>query len=138
MREPISVRILQFAAAFGMVAGITAFYTKILHVNATTVALTLLLAILVVSTVWGIVVSVAMSLAAMLAFNYYFLPPVRTFTVADPQNWVALTAFLCVSVLASHLSSRARQQAEEASQRRREIEKLYRFTQGLLESGNVI
>ncbi|MGC1595333.1 MAG: ATP-binding protein, partial [Candidatus Acidiferrales bacterium] len=61
-----------------------------------------------------------------------------TFTVADPQNWVALFAFLVVSVLASHLSTRARQQAKDAAQRRREIEKLYAFSQGLLESGNVI
>lgn len=79
-----------------------------------------------------------MSIVAMLAFNFYFLPPVGTFTVADPQNWVALFAFLVVSVLASHLSTRARQQAKDAAQRRREIEKLYAFSQGLLESGNVI
>jgi two-component system sensor histidine kinase KdpD len=79
-----------------------------------------------------------MSVVAMLAFNYYFLPPIGTFTIADPQNWVALFAFLVVSVLASHLSTRARQQAKDASQRRREIEKLYAFSQGLLESGNVI
>ncbi len=107
-------------------------------VNPTTVALSFLLAILAVSTIWGIAVSVSMSVVAMLAFNYYFLPPVGTFTVADPQNWVALFAFLVVSVLASHLSTRARQQAKDASQRRREIEKLYAFSQGLLESGNVI
>ncbi len=109
-----------------------------LPVNPTTVALTFLLAILAVSTVWGIAVSVFMSIVAMLAFNFYFLPPVGTFTVADPQNWVALFAFLVVSMLASHLSTRARQQATDAAQRRREIEKLYAFSQGLLESGNVI
>jgi two-component system sensor histidine kinase KdpD len=118
--------------------GISAFYKHVLPVNPTTVALSFLLAILAVSTVWGIAVSVFMSVVAMLAFNYYFLPPVGTFTIADPQNWVALFAFLVVSVLASHLSTRARQQAKDASQRRREIEKLYAFSQGLLESGNVI
>lgn len=118
--------------------GISVFYKHVLPVNPTTVALSFLLAILAVSTVWGIAVSVFMSVVAMLAFNYYFLPPVGTFTIADPQNWVALFAFLVVSVLASHLSTRARQQAKDASQRRREIEKLYAFSQGLLESGNVI
>jgi two-component system sensor histidine kinase KdpD len=118
--------------------GISAFYKHVLPVNPTTVALSFLLAILAVSTVWGIAVSVFMSVVAMLAFNYYFLPPIGTFTIADPQNWVALFAFLVVSVLASHLSTRARQQAKDASQRRREIEKLYAFSQGLLESGNVI
>ena len=138
MRVSFAVRAFRFAVAFALVFGITVFYRKVVPANATTVALTFLLAILVVSTVWGIVVSVVMSLAAMLAFNYYFLQPVGTFTIADPQNWVALFAFLVVSVLASHLSTRARQQAEDASARRRELEKLYTFTQGLLESGNVI
>jgi two-component system sensor histidine kinase KdpD len=131
-------RFVRFAAALAIVLGISAFYRYVLPVNPTTVALTLLLAILAVSTAWGIAVAVFMSVAAMLAFNYNFLPPVGRFTVADPQNWVALFAFLVVAVLASHLSSRARQKAEDASLRRREIEKLYSFSQGLLESGNVI
>jgi two-component system sensor histidine kinase KdpD len=129
---------MRFVAAFAIVMGVSAFYRYVLPVNPTTVALTLLLAILAVSTVWGIAVAVFMSIAAMLAFNYNFLPPIGRFTVADPQNWVALFAFLVVSVLASHLSSRARQKAEDASARRREVEKLYAFSQGLLESGNVI
>src|ERR1700678_1097587 len=132
------MRFVRFLSAFVVVMGISLFYRYILPVNPTTVALTLLLAILAVSTVWGIAVAVFMSIVAMLAFNYNFLPPVGRFTVADPQNWVALFAFLVVSVLASHLSSRARQKAEDASARRREIEKLYSFSQGLLESGNVI
>ncbi|MGB0036269.1 MAG: ATP-binding protein [Candidatus Acidiferrales bacterium] len=140
MRDSFLNRVLRFLAALGIVSGITFFYRKMfIHdVNTTTVALTFLLAILAVSTVWGIAVSVFMSVAAMLAFNYYFLPPVGTFTIADPQNWVALFAFLVVSVLASHLSTRARREALDASSRRREIEKLYAFSQALLESGNVI
>ena len=80
MRSTDPIRILHFAAAFAIVVGITLFYRRVLPVNATTVALTFLLAILAVSTVWGMAVSVAMSVAAMLAFNYFFLPPVGTFT----------------------------------------------------------
>ena len=76
------------------VAGIVLFYRHVLRVNQTTVALSFLLAILAVSAVWGMAVSAFMSIAAMLAFNYYFLPPVGTLTIADPQNWVALFAFL--------------------------------------------
>ena len=129
---------LQSAAALGIIAAITLFYRKFLPVNATTVALTLLLAILVVSTLWGMTISVPMSVVAMLAFNYYFLPPTGTFTVADPQNWVALFAFLAVGVIGSHLATRARQQAEEASSRQRDIEKLYAFSRDLLESSNVM
>jgi two-component system sensor histidine kinase KdpD len=138
MRESALSRAVQFAAAFGIVLGITIFYRRVLPVNATTVALTFLLAILAVSTIWGIAVSVFMSILAMLAFNYYFLPPIGTLTISDPQNWVALFAFLVVSVIASHLSTSARKQAQDVSARRREVERLYSFTRGLLESGNVI
>lgn len=138
MRVSLAFRIFQFSVALGLVVAITFFYREVLHVNATTVALTFLLVILLVSAAWGLSVSVFLSVAAMLAFNYYFLPPIGTFTIADPQNWVALFAFLIVAVLSSHLSSRARLQAQEASARRREIERLFSFSRSLLESGNVI
>jgi two-component system sensor histidine kinase KdpD len=135
---PIPTRVLQFAAAAGAVLGITSVYRFVFHVNPTTVALTLLLAILAVSTVWGFAVSAFMSVVAMLAFNFYFFPPFGTFTVADKQNWVALFAFLVTSLVASQLSTRARREAQEAQRRRREIERLYAFSQHLLVSGNVI
>jgi two-component system sensor histidine kinase KdpD len=138
VRSPILNRILHFAAAFAIVIAITAFYREVLPVKATTVALSFILAILAVSTLWGMAVSVAMSVAAMVAFNYFFLPPFGTLTVADPQNWVALIAFLAVAILASRLSTSARQQAADASARERDIEKLYKFSQSMLESGNVM
>jgi len=134
----LPVRPLQFASALAIVIGITFLYRRILPVNQTTVALTFLLAILTVSTLWGFAVSAFMSVAAMLAFNYFFLPPVGTFTIAEPQNWVALFAFLATSLIASQLATRVRREADEAQQRRKEIERLYAFSQQLLVSGNVI
>jgi two-component system sensor histidine kinase KdpD len=83
-------------------------------------------------------VSASMSVTAVLAFNYYFLPPVGTFTIADPQNWVALAAFLVTSIVGSQLSARIRKEADEANSRRHEIERLYQFSQKLLGEGNVI
>ncbi len=124
--------------SLAVVAGIIVFYRHVLHVNQTTVALSFLLAILAVSAVWGMAVSVFMSVLAMLSFNYFFLPPVGTFTVTDPQNWVALLAFLLTSITGSQLSSRIRKEADEAHQRRREVERLYRFSRQLLGEGNVI
>ena len=124
--------------SLAVVAGIIAFYRHVLHVNQTTVALSFLLAILAVSAVWGMAVSVFMSVLAMLSFNYFFVPPVGTFTVTDPQNWVALLAFLLTSITGSQLSSRIRKEADEAHQRRREVERLYRFSRQLLGEGNVI
>ena len=138
MRPRILIRILQFPAALCIVAGIVLLYHKAILVNATTVALTFLLAILAVATVWGMSVAIVMSVVAMVAWNYYFLPPTGTLTIADPQNWVALFAFLAVAMISSSLSTRARQQAADALARRRDIEKLYAFSQGLLESRNVM
>jgi two-component system sensor histidine kinase KdpD len=80
----------------------------------TTVALTYLLVVLFASSSSPLAVAVAISLAAMLSLNFFFMAPVGTFTIADPQNWVALVAFLVVAVVASHLSSTARARAEDA------------------------
>jgi two-component system sensor histidine kinase KdpD len=100
--------------------------------NATTVALTFLLAVLVVSANWGFWYAAALAVLSALAFNFFFLPPVGTFTIADPQNWVALLAFLVTAMIASQLAERARREAVDANQRRREIERLYAFSQRLL------
>src|SRR6202140_858619 len=128
----------RYAAALGAVLAITFFYTHTHRFNSTTVAFTYLLAILGVSALWGLAVSEFMSLAATLAYNYFFLPPTGTFTVPDPQNCVALVTFLVTSVLASDLATRAGNQAAEANRRRREVERLYKFSQRLLSAGNPI
>src|SRR5712691_9170879 len=138
MQRFLAGRTFGFAVSIAIVAGIAFLYRQVLLVNQTTVALTLLLAILAVSAVWGMAVSVFMSVVAMLVFNYEFLPPIRKFTIADPQNWVALGAFLVTSIVGSQLSARIRREADDAHSRRREIERLYKFSQKLLGEGNVI
>jgi two-component system sensor histidine kinase KdpD len=60
----------------------------------------------------------------MLAFNFFFLPPAGTLTISDPQNWIALIAFLAVSLVASNLSAMARDRAQEAMTRRDELARL--------------
>src|SRR5579885_518066 len=138
MQRVLTGRAVGFVFALLAVAGITFFYRDVVRANHTTVALSLLLAILAVSAVWGMAVSVLMSVAAVLAFNFFFLPPVGTLTIADPQNWVALGAFLVTSIVGSQLSARIRKEADEANRRRRETERLYKFSQRLLGEGNVI
>src|SRR5437016_9524243 len=138
MQRFLGGRLLGAVVSLLVVGGIVLAYRHVLRVNQTTVALSFLLAILAVSAVWGMLVSAIMSVVAMLAFNYYFLPPVRTLTIADPQNWVALLAFLITSITGSRLSSRIRKEADEAHQRRREVERLYGFSRHLLGEGNVI
>jgi len=130
--------LLRALASAGSVFLIVFAYFKIIHVNPTTVALTFPLAVLGVSAVWGLRYAIFTSLLATLAFNYFFLPPVGTLTIADPQNWVALTAFLITAVIASQLSERIRSKARESDTRREEVEKLYEFSQQLLVTENVI
>jgi two-component system sensor histidine kinase KdpD len=119
------------------VAGVLAVYLFVWPVNSTTVALSLLLIILAISARWGLAEATVASLVAVLGLNYYFLPPVRTFTIQDPQNWVALVAFLVTAVTASQLSARVRRRAAEAEARRLEIERLYALVQAMILSGNV-
>jgi two-component system, OmpR family, sensor histidine kinase KdpD len=138
MQRFLGGRVMGIAVSLALVAAITFAYRHMLHVNQTTVALSFLLAILAVSAVWGMAVSVVMSLAAVIAFNYFFLPPVGALTIADPQNWVALFAFLVSSIMGSQLSARIRTEADEAHHRRREVERLYQFSRKLLGEGNVI
>lgn len=137
MKKPSREQLLGFAAASGIVALITAFFSKLHQVNHTTVALSFLLAILYVSAAWGLTVSIYMSMLATVAFNYFFLPPIGKFIISDPQNWVGLAAFLITSVTASRLSERARAETRHANRRRREVERLYAFTQQLLVVGSI-
>jgi two-component system sensor histidine kinase KdpD len=130
--------IARATAAALLVFGIVVLYFKYVHVNPTTVALSFLVAILVVSAAWGLRYAIPMSILSTLCFNFFFLPPVRTFTIADPQNWVALVAFLCTSLIASHLSERVRDEARESARRRKEVERLYRFSKQLLLTDNIV
>jgi len=138
VRQRLTIRALRYLLVLVVVLLITYVYRRFLPVNQTTVALTYLLAILTVSTVWGLRVSVFMSLAAMLAYDYFFLPPVGQFTIASPENWIALVAFLGTALVASRLATRVRHEADTAQRQRREIERLYSFSQQLLVEGNVI
>ncbi len=135
--KPITRVMVRTAICAAIVPAIVLFSRNVLHPNSTTVALTFLLAVLLVSANWGFWYAAALALLATIAFNFYFLPPVGTLTISDPQNWVALFAFLATAVIAGQLSERARREAVSAIQRRREIERLYAFSQRLLMLENV-
>ena len=93
------LRWVRVLAALGLIGGITLFYFRLVNVNSVTVALTFLLVVLGVATRWGLLEAVAASVAGMLCFNYFFLPPIATLTIADPQNWIALFAFVITAVM---------------------------------------
>lgn len=123
---------LRLIAGLAVIAAITFLCIRLIPVNATTVGFGYLVAILVIATGWGFLEAVAASLAAVACLNFFFLAPVGTFNIADPQNWVALLAFLAASIIASRLSARAKQRTQEALDRQEEMERLYALSRAIL------
>ena len=123
-----------YLVAIAGVAAVTAVLKLFsAHINATTVALALLLVVLFVATWWGARPAVAASLLGVLCFNFFFLPPFGTLTVAAPDNWIALIAFLVTAFTVGQLSAHAKRRTEEADAGRREIERLYEELQDAFE-----
>lgn len=123
------------AAAISLlaIAAITFLYREVVVLsNPATVSTTFLLVVVAMATVTTLRVAVGTSVAAVIAFNYFFLPPVGTLTIADPQNWIALFAFLAVSIIASTLSSTARAKSDEAVARRNELARLFDLSRDVL------
>jgi len=77
-------------------------------------------AVLPVAVVWGVSAAIGVGVLSMLAFNFFFLPPVHTLTLADSRNWFALAVYLATGVVVGTLASRARRRRAEAEQRERE------------------
>lgn len=107
-----------------------------LGLNPTTVGFLYLVVILLVALRAGLLISTVASLVAAACFNFFSLPPVHTFTVADPSNWVALSTFLAVSVLVTRLVVRARVEAAESEARTNEIQALYNLSIDLFTATN--
>lgn len=126
------ILILRVSIALLFVAATTFVLYRLVPVNATTAGFLYLVAILLIATKGGLVESTIASVAAMLCFNLFFLPPIGTLTIADPQNWIALFAFLATSLTASQLSVHAKRRALEAEDRRGEVERLYALSRALL------
>lgn len=95
------------------------------HVNLTTAALAFLLMVLFVAAAWGSGPAVLAALIGSICFNFFFLPPVGTFHIAEPENWIAFFSFLVAAITAGQLSARAKRRAEEAEAGRHKIEHLY-------------
>jgi two-component system sensor histidine kinase KdpD len=109
-----------------------------LGANAATAGFAFLITILGIAVWTNLTTSLISSLVATLCYNYFFLPPVGTFTIQEPANWVALISFFIASIVASRLVLRARTQAEQAEARRKEVEALYGLSIDLFTSTNRI
>lgn len=122
----------RYALCAVAVCALVALCFKVLPANATTVALLMLLLVLGAATTWGLAEAIFTSVLSVLGFNFFFLPPIGTFTIADPENWVALFVFLVTAVTVSQLSSQAKRRTEEAVAGRNEIGTLYELSRAML------
>jgi K+-sensing histidine kinase KdpD len=130
-------KIFRFGIPLAAVFLVTAIPESVhTRVSATTIALVLLLVILFSASFFGRNPALLASLAAMLSFNYFFLPPYGTWHIADSTNWVAWIAFILTAVVAGELSAYARRRAEEATRGKLEIERLYSELQGAFEQAS--
>jgi len=129
---PVKLAAARYAIVTLVAFLIVGVYRRVFHVNQTTVALTFLVLVLVVATRWRLAYSVYLSALCTLLYNFFFLPPIGTLTISDPQNWVTLCAFLAASVLVSHLADSERRAAAQSEARRREVERLFEFSEQLL------
>lgn len=109
-------------AAIGTAILTAAMFALESHINPITVALILLLYVLFLATIFGSTPAIFSAILAMLCFNFFFLPPIGTFTISDTENLIALFAFLMVAITAGHLSAKAKRRAEEAERLYHELQ----------------
>lgn len=114
----------------------TAVVARVAVLNASTTGFLFLLVVLFSATFGGLKIGIAASVLSTAAFNYFFLPPLHTFHVSDAENWAALAAFLVVATVASRLVTRARDQAERAEARAREVQTLYDLSMELFRAAS--
>ena len=107
------------------------------YVSITNVSLVFLTAVLIAAVRFGLWPSLYACLLSVLAYNFFFLPPIYTFTIADPENVVALFFFLVVAIIASNLAARTRSQMVAARARVRTTEELFAFSRKLAGIGKL-
>ncbi len=131
-RTRIIQRIGRTAGVLSIVAAVTAFDFRVCHFNAAAAGFTYLVAVLLAAGFVGAGEAIVASFAAVACFNFFFLPPLFAFTIADPQNWVALLALLTTALVASRLAASAREHTRQALNRQQEMELLYALSRAIL------
>jgi two-component system sensor histidine kinase KdpD len=127
-----AIRFVEHALAGSAAVLLVVYFGLRLHVNFSTTGFLHLLIVVLVATISGFWEATVTSLVALTCLNYFFVPPVYTFYVADPQNWIALLTFESTALLVSRLSIQLEKQAHTAILERRGMEKLYELSRRTL------
>ena len=123
--------LMQCTAGCAAIAASTVVAYK-LHCPLSTVGFTYLIVVVGVALAYGIWQATFVSLIAVSCLNYFFIPPIFTFEVADERDWVALVSFQICALLVSRLSSREQRMARDANYQRIQMKKLYELSRGIL------
>lgn len=115
-----------------LAAGLTTVGLAMSGARATTAGMVFLMVVVVTATQAGIVISLYSALLCAVFFDYFFLPPIHTFILAGPQEWISMLTFAVSSVVAGRVSERARKQKDQAEQRREDVERLYLLSQEMM------
>jgi two-component system sensor histidine kinase KdpD len=129
--RPYGFAVLAVAAALGIGVLIEPMF------GVENVDLVFLTAVVGVAVRFGLLPSLFASVIASLCYNFFFLPPVYTFTIADPTNVAAFLFFIIVAVIVSHVAARGRTDAVIAQGRVRTVESLYSFSRKLAGVGTM-
>ncbi len=135
---PLPPRWLRLSIVSAAAAVLFLGFPHLPHINVTTVALICLFGVVLIAVRWTLAESVLFAVLADMGINYFFIPPYRTFRVADNQNWIALLVFLAVAVLGAQVAQRARRAALLAAASQQEAERLYAISQELITTDNIL
>src|SRR5215472_6880106 len=117
------------SAAVAVALGVASLIERFIGLQS--ISLVFLMAVLGSAIVWGLWPALFASFLSVLAFNFFFLPPIYTFTIADPENVVALFFFLIVALVTSNVTAHTRTQVLTARSRARTTAELYTFSRKL-------
>jgi two-component system sensor histidine kinase KdpD len=123
---------LRFVSVSAAAIALFAALPFVPFLNAISAALLCLLGVVLLSVYWAWRDAALFAVLSTIGINYFYLPPVHTFHIADHTNWTALFVYLSVAFLAGRLAGRARQAAEEAAISREQAERLYSLSHELM------
>ena len=118
MRRDLFVGVPAAAGAVAVVSALIAVLEP--HVPVLSLGVLYVFAVLPVAVLWGTPLALAVSVASMLTFNWFFLPPKHTLQLRDGANWLALAVYCVTALVVGFLAARARRRSADAEQRRRE------------------
>ena len=115
-----------------LAAAVTTVGLAMAGAHATTAGMVFLVVVVVNASQAELVIALYSALLCAISFDFFFLPPVHTFTLASPQEWVSMLTFAVSSVVAGRVAERARRQKEQAERRREDVERLYLLSQEMM------